>query len=1173
MRLTAIKLAGFKSFVDAVTLPLPSNLVAIVGPNGSGKSNLIDAVRWALGESSSKTLRGTDADDMIFSGAGGRKQSGRASVELLFDNIDRTLQGPFGVYSEISLRREVVRGEGSQYFLNGQKCLKRDAVNLFLGTGLGARSQYAILEQGSIARVVDAKPEDMRSWLEEVAGISRYRERRRECELRIRDTRENLVRLNDLQQEVEHRLRTLERQANAANRYMALREKERRLKAEILLLRRRSHDSQLDLKEKFLNDCQIQLAEARESMARAEDHHVRCVEAQRNATEQLGFLQGELYQAEAALSSQQQALAHSKELSDLQERELRQIESQIEDSLVEETRLLESEASLAVAEKKAALRVDEAMAQELMNCQEAEAAEALLSSVQTEWDSFGHQIHEPLVQAEGERAKLNAVQSAIERIDVRIRQLESERGQLDPAPLRTLLQDVIKELGFLDREQGSIRRVLKNIENELQTLRGQYRSIEIALHEWRNSLENVRGRRASLETLQQAALRQDNQSVSEWLEEYGWADQAQLATLIHVMPGWENAVEHALGGLLHAPLLASWSVLKLPEKGPSDGLILASGHITEDRTPRGSLAEVVTGPRIIREWLQSVYRLDDRDELENRLRALKPGESIITTDAVWYGRGWVRYPPMDPESSGVLVRTQVLKELAEQDEHLDGKVHGAECDLTQLNDRIEVLENAKREALARYDRVRSEHSRQQGERQKQQVRIEQLEERIKHLDLDSEALQEERKRHLSERLRTEEILVELECVSERLRIEHGDLQRRVAAAREKVQLARNAFLVASQERSQAQIHLAANESAVGSVRTALGELQQRLKKLKDEHGQRTLDLKQLQMPSNLRQEEVMEARRLVESERAKLLQARENLTAVEVDVAKSRRVFQDKVTERDRIVEQLQQARLEVEAIRGRKEALAPQLAETGQDIEALGAALDVDAIPEVWEKKLEDVSREIARLGPINLAAVSELDECQQRASYLTGQRLDLDQSLEALEDVMRKLDKETRDLFQGTFNRVNSLFGERWLKLFSGGEAWLEMTGENWMAAGIRVMARPPGKRNSVIQSLSGGEKALAALALLFALFDLNPAPFCLLDEVEAPLDDANVYRFVELIRDMSKEVQFIVVTHNKITMEAADHLHGVTMQESGVSRLVSVDMHQAGGFVDSSPETAEA
>lgn len=1173
MRLTAIKLAGFKSFVDAVTLPLPSNLVAIVGPNGSGKSNLIDAVRWALGESSSRTLRGTDADELIFSGGGSRKQSGRASVELLFDNSDGTLQGPFGAYSEVSLRREAVRGEGSQYFLNGRKCLRRDAVSLFLGTGLGGRSQYAILEQGSIARVVDAKPDEMRAWLEEVAGISRYRERRRECELRIRETRDNLSRLNDLQQEVDRRLRVLEEQADAANRYMGLREDERRLRAEILILRRRSYDRQLDLKDKCLNDTQERLATAREILAKAEEHLNRCVGVQHNATEQLGCLQGELYQAEAVLSKQEQALVHSRELRSLQQRELLQVESQIEEALVQRNRSLEAEESLVAEGKEAARRVNQAVAHEQTLSQEVEEAETHLGTVEAEWDQFGHQIHEPLLRAEGERAQLAAAQSAIDRTNNQIHRLQHERSGLDPAPLKSTLHDVVAELGSLDQKQGDIQEMLKTIEHELQGLKGQYLSRETELHEWRNSLESVRGRRAALETLQQAALRRDNGAVNDWLGEHGWAEQAQLATMVQVDPGWETAVEHVLGGLLHAPLLAPWNVAHLPKHGPSEGLALAADHLAEGHTPNGSLAEVIKGPLIIREWLHSVYRIDNPRELENRLEKLGPGESVITADAVWHGRGWIRYPCIDPEHSGVLVRSQILKELAGQDERLDNQVRSAERDLKLLHERIEGLERDRGEMLTQQDRVRAQHSRLLAERKAQTVRVEQVEAHIKRLDLDAQVLQAERERQAEECRAIEERLKALEATSERLRAEHSDLQRRVTAGRERVQRARTSLSAASQQRSQVQIHQAANESAVSSVRATLGEMTQRLHRLTDEREERSADAKRLQAPAALDEEEVNRAHLAVENKRANLLRARENLSTAETNVVDAKRTLQSRVVERDALVEQLQLTRLELEAVRGRREALTAQLDETRQDIEGLEAVLDGGAVTDVWEKKLEHVERKITRLGPINLAAIAELEECRQRASYLAGQRSDLDQALEALEDVMRKLDKETRDLFQDTFDRVNRLFGDRWLKLFGGGEARLEMMGENWMEAGIRVMAHPPGKRNSTIQSLSGGEKALAALALLFGLFDLNPAPFCLLDEVEAPLDDSNVYRFVELIRDMSKGVQFVIVTHNKITMEAADQLHGVTMQESGVSRLVSVDMRKADGFIDSSPETAEA
>jgi len=1172
MRLTAIKLAGFKSFVDVTTLPLPTNLSAVVGPNGSGKSNLIDAVRWVLGESSAKSLRGVESEDVIFNGARGRKPAGRASVELLFDNADGTLQGAYGSYAEISVRREVVRGDSSQYFINNQKCLKRDVVDLFLGTGLGGRNNYAILEQGSISRLVDAKPEELRLWLEEAAGISRYKDRRRETESRIRQTRENLERLRDLEGEIAQRLTVLTRQAADAEKYRDLKQQERLLKAEVLLLRQRGLEAQSAAQQAAIQQLDTRLEAARAALASADAQRAQADAAQRAAAEALNGCQGEVYQSEAALARDEQALAHARELQTLHGRELLQIEGQLAEADARQTRETQRRDEVLQALQDAQRQSEAAVQGEQVQIEAARHAEQTLAEVQAQWESFNQRAQAPLLEAEGGRARLQGLERAAQQVEERQRRLEQERGSLDATPLQTSLFDADADLQTLEREITNAQTALQSIDEELQGLREQRATRDAALHEARRALQDARGREASLETLQQAALRQDDAALGQWLDQRGWSAQPQLATAIRVTAGWEAAVEHVLAGVLQAPLLPEWEPVQLPDRGPDSGAVLAAGHDRDATPDSGTLADCVEGPAVVREWLGAVHRVADVQDAAARLAGLPAGASLITPDGVWRGRGWVRYPRGNADHSGVIARGQLLRELRSQAETLQDQVTALEQTLEQLRNRSQALEAERRSAASRFDQARSQHGRRLADRQAQAVRLEQIQGRIQSLGEELDALAAQRQQQASELSAVRERLAELERAADALRAERSDLQQTLAQSRERAQQARGQLQAAAQARSSAQVRLAAQGSALSAVDQTLQDLAEQIERLQQRRSQGVAGSAELEQPILEHSARVEQARARLATVREQLRAAREQLSASEAAAEQAQRALRSAETERDAALERLQQARLEFESQRARREALDAQLAETGEDVVALAAALDAGATMDAWEQKLAQTLRRIERLGAINLAAIPELEEARARAEYLAAQHRDLDEALATLEDAMRKLDRETQERFRNTFERVDAMFRERCPRLFGGGEAYLEMVGDDWLSAGVRVMARPPGKRNATIQLLSGGEKALVALALLFALFELNPAPFCLLDEVEAPLDDANVGRFCELVREMSQRVQFIIITHNKITMELAEHLHGVTMQEPGVSRLVSVDVQQATSLVEPPVEPAE-
>ena len=1175
MRLSGIKLAGFKSFVDPTSLPLPSTLTSVVGPNGCGKSNLIDAVRWVLGEASIKNLRGTDSEDVIFNGSRTRKPAGRASVELTFDNSDFQVTGPYAAYAELAVKRELTRDGGSQYYLNGQKCLKRDVTDLFLGTGLGGKNQYAIIEQGMVSRMVEAKPEELRQWLEEAAGISKYKERRRETESRIRQTRENLSRLQDLQNELVARLEVLSRQAANAEKYKQFKEEERRLRAELLLLRLRALEGQAKSQEAAIEGFEIALEEARAAVGSAELGREQSESVLREAGARLNAEQAQVYEADAALARHEQNLAHARELRNLRLREREQLEAQ----LFELTRRRDQEQlrhqSLTQAVAGAEARMLEAEAREQETQERLAEVEGQLADAQQRWEAFSQRSQAPMLAAEGERVRVQSLERALAQTEDRLRRLGTELASLDATPIQSSLAEADRELSLLELELAETQSRLETADAELQSAREQRTAVETALHEARQMLQSARGRQASLETLQQAALREDDAELGNWLRGQGWAALPRLASALQVDAGWESAVEHVLSGLLQAPLLPEWSAANLRVAGPKAGATLLHGAAGAGGVA-GSLAARVRAPAAVLDWLSGIRTADGPDEAARIAETLSPGESVITPDGIWRGRAWLRYPRTDPQHSGVIARGLLLKQLKTQVEETAERVQAGERQLAEMNTRRVQLDNDRRAFASKFDQTRARQGQRLAYRQAQAVRLEQTESRLRSLSQELETLGGQRGQQAEELEAARERLTELEATAEALRQERIERNQALVSGREALQQARVAVQQAAQQRGQAQMHLATQNSALAAVAQSLASLAEQREAIEAQRETRQIADEELDAPIQAKTAEVEQARGTVAEARERLRAAREQQIAAEAALAEAVRALRACEARKDAAQERLQAARLEFENLRARREGAEAQFDETGFARAELDEDLSEDAngnLPiALWEEKLAAVGRRIDRLGAINLAAIQELEEGRAREAYINAQHLDVSQALATLEDAMAELDRETTDRFKTTFDQVNGIFKARFPQLFGGGEAYLEMTGEaadgesgaTPLNRGVKVMARPPGKRNSSIQLLSGGEKAMTAVALLLALFQLNPAPFCLMDEVDAPLDDANVGRFCEVVREMSRNVQFIIITHNKITMELAEHLHGVTMQEPGVSRLVSVDVQQAVALV---------
>jgi chromosome segregation protein len=1161
MRLSAIKLAGFKSFTDPCLLPLPSNLTSVVGPNGCGKSNIIDAIRWLLGENSMRQLRSETMEDVIFNGSKTRKPAGRASVELLFDNSDGTIGGPYAAYSEVAVRRELTRDGDSQYYLNGAKCLKRDVTDLFLGTGLGGRSQYAIIEQGMVSRMIEAKPEELRQWLEEAAGISKYKERRRETETRIRQTRENLARLNDLRVELQARLETLRKQATNAGKYREYKEQERKLKAELLALRWRSLEAQCLAQEAVIGELGQSLDEAKARLAGAHDERTAAETAHQAENQAFNELQGKVYEAESARSRQEQDLKHAREMKAQRARELEQLTRQLEEIRLREQRETQRLGELGKALEKQETEVQEAKTREADAQSALATAEESALREQSRWDEFISRSEGPLGQLEAERVRVQQLQRALKQAEERLGNLQAELARLDAKPLQSALFDADAELKHLHREMGDAQTQLEALDRHLQELRDSRAAAEGALHEARQALQGARGRLSSLETLQAAALRQDDAELNAWLHQQGLDDLPRFAAALQVEPGWETAVEHVLDDLLQAPLVPQVvEQLTRITQAPKSGVALLHNSPGIARPELDHLSSKTVGPAVVLDLLHGIYMADTVEQARTRIASLQAGESVISKDGVWFGKEWVRYPRTDKDQTGVLARGLMLKQLRVEVETQAETVRSREQSVDELGARTQTLEAQRRDLAARFDEGRGRESQRMAFRQAQAVRLEQTETRLRQLAQEAATVGSASQQQAAELSASSQRLAELEEIALRLREERASLQQAVTESRVTAQRARLLAQQAAAASSQTQLQQAAKLSALEALRVTLQDLALQREARQRDRTEHEQALGLLDAPIEDQAKAAAAAANAVQVAQQALREARERLTAAEVRQSQTAQQVQNAEFERDGARERLQQAQIESQGLTVRRQTLSDQIQETGLDRAELLEPLAEDATPEAWEEKLASMDRRIERLGPINLAAIQELEESQARETELARQNADITGALETLEEAIRKIDRETQERFKTTFDRVNEIFKDRFPQLFGGGEAYLELTGDDLLETGVRVMARPPGKRNSSIQLLSGGEKAMTAVALLLALFQLNPAPFCLMDEVDAPLDDANVGRFCEVVREMAQNVQFIIITHNKITMELADQLHGVTMQEPGVSRLVSVNLQEA-------------
>ncbi|MFK8017407.1 MAG: chromosome segregation protein SMC [Gammaproteobacteria bacterium] len=1159
MRLSKIKLAGFKTFVDPTTVTLPRNLSGVVGPNGCGKSNIIDAVRWVMGESSAKNLRGDELTDVIFNGSSSRKPVGSATIELIFDNSDGTIGGEYAGFAEISIKRVMTRDGTSQYSLNNTRCRRKDITRVFLGTGLGARS-YSIIEQGMISRVVDAKPEELRVYIEEAAGISKYKDRRRETSNRIKHTRENLDRLNDLRDEVTKQLRHLQRQAKVAERYKNFKDEQRKLNAELIVLRladmqdRQAVEARLTAEKE--NELEAAIASQRSFESKIEKSRAEHAEQ----SETFNGVQESYYKLGAEIARIEQFIKHTRDLKQRQQADLDECSEALEELgvRVESDTQRVAELDRSVGELAPRWEVLGTKAGE-SNAAYQEAEQAM-GKWRSDWQEVQKEANTHGQRLSVEQTRIEHQESQISTLVTRQQRLEVERRELSVdelnAEVATLTQTEVVKREALTTSKSNLTRVVESI----SSARDRDRELTAGLDSARARLQQKKGRLASLEALQQDAL-VTGEGSEQWLAQNHLTDRPRLATQLKVEAGWERAVETVLGDYLEAVCVDRFDSLSGSLANLDGGRVTLVEQGSSGSAAADSLLGKVHGSATAQSLLAPVRVAATLSDALDMRSNLGHGESVVTRDGVWLGRDWLRVNRDEASrEGGVLVREQEIRGLSEECDALTREVATLVEQHEQARQQLRELEQRRDEQQDQVNQTHRAHVDILAGLEARRRQFDEVTTRVSTLAADADDLSQQLKR-AEEALSTareqhDQARTALASVEDR----RSRLDDRQAATREHLERTRSQYEDDRRSAHEVEVKLESQRSSHTSLSENLERQREQMARLVERRDGLTETITNADQPLETHQQELTahlenrltvenslaEARRVLESIDERLRSEVEKRNAAEAEVGDRR--------------EAVAAVRISAQEIKVRRDTLLERFAETGLDLDTVREGLSEEADVENWEETLHNLEQKIGRLGPINLAAIDEHKEASERKEYLDAQYNDLTEALDTLEKAIAKIDRETRTRFKETFDQVNQGFQRIFPKLFGGGHAYLELSDTDLLNAGVTVMARPPGKRNSTIHLLSGGEKALTAVSLVFAIFELNPAPFCMLDEVDAPLDDANVNRFCNILREMSDRVQFIFITHNKSTISLAEQLLGVTMQEAGVSRLVAVDVDQA-------------
>ncbi|ENU85531.1 chromosome segregation protein SMC [Acinetobacter sp. CIP 102129] len=1140
MRLSSLKLSGFKSFADSTTLNFKANRTAVVGPNGCGKSNVIDAIRWVMGESNARQLRGGSMQDVIFTGTSKRKPVGLASVELRFDNTYGKLGGAYNAYNELAVRRQVTREGKSEYFLNGTRCRRRDITDIFLGTGLGPRS-YAVIEQGMINRLVDAKPEEMRIFIEEAAGVSRYQARRRETLQHLEHTEQNLARLEDIAAELKSQLRTLKRQSEAAIQYKTLESQIRILKIEILSF-------QANQSQKLQQEYTVEMTTLGEQfkLVRSESH---TIEHDLEATsalfqrliQQSSPLQHEWQQAEKKLAELKMTLEQKQSLFQQNSSSLIQLEQQ---KLQTKERLQLSELQVETL----TTQFDEQNEQLLELERQTQAAEQNFTDVQAQQKQAQQQFEQLKTQVEKQQQQKLQMAAQIEQLSKNVLRIEQQKQTLQKqsGQIRAQVQD--DEQAQLEQLQQQLQREIVELETAIEQLQQNLQSQEDQQHLNKTDAQ-------SLKTEIQVLLAEQknlNQLVAK-------QSPKQNQDIVRLMQNLRLTAQAKVHACIIEKFLAKWLQAQLIGNGQA----FQEGIARQLKSSQQQPVQIVE-LTCLSEWIEAPQsslwtNVAVAEDLATALRYqvhLQQAQSILTLDGYHVGADWVIALHYDEESQtaqGMLSHQVRLEEIEQQ--------------LAEIQPQLLELENQfsfQQQTLQQHQ----QHLQQQQQSQKQkQKELQQLDVQIAKLQSTAQAfvLQQQQ---LADQLKQLDVQLEEDAMQrddleidlhalaiklEAVLPNYKTLQFQVENLNEQLDEQQQQLTQQQQQRenlrrqtSQANQQIELLEKDISFLKTQYRQIIEQI-----EQAKKFVDPIQLELPD-------LESQFKAQFQQTEKLQKTWNEWQLELNQVQEK---QQQLTEQrhqaqqkdEQVREQLEQKRLAWQAAKSDREHYLEQLKELNAE-----ALSDLTIEMKDHQQKLEKAQQQFEKIGAVNLAASQEYEEVSQRFDELNHQMQDLRNTVDQLKDAMKSIDQQTRKLFMTTFDQVNQELQLLFPKVFNGGEATLSLE-DDWQS-GVKLMARPPGKRNSSLALLSGGEKALTALALVFAIFRLNPAPFCVLDEVDAPLDDANVQRYCNLVKELSEQVQFIYITHNKLAMTMATDLLGVTMPEPGTSKLVTVDLEQA-------------
>jgi len=1171
VQLKSIKLSGFKSFVDPTHFEMPGQLIGVVGPNGCGKSNIIDAVRWVLGESRASELRGESMQDVIFNGSGLRKPSGRASVELIFDNSDGRAQGQWSAFTELGVKRVLTRDGNSSYYVNNQVVRRKDIQDIFLGTGMGPRG-YAIIGQGTINRILEAKPEELRVFLEEAAGVSKYKERRKETASRLEDTKENLVRVEDIVRELDQQLTRLEKQATVAERHAELSTEMKSQQQLLWFVRQTEAGKEQERHANGIRDTQVSLEEQTAKMRHAETELETMRTEQYALQDKVSQAQGDLYQSNADVSQVESQIRYVQEARQRLQQQSQDLQAQLQRWTVQETdaaqaqRTAEQELGLATEKEQTLLSDLSALQEQMPGREEAYQVHARELNDARENLAMIDQRLASLVE------RVKAITTQLEELKGRDTRLEAELAGMR-RPDAEALQMAVDRHAMAQRKVDEARQKAGEAQQRVPAADEARNTAQQQFQAANQELAQTEAKLTALTALQASVQAQGK--IGPWLESKGLKESKRLWQELKVESGWEAALESVLRERLAAVTAKSvQETLALANDAPPSRLAIL---LTDDISPAHTAvpADFISlltrvqsagAPRVtavLQEWLDNIYIANSLEDALHRREKLPAGGAFVTQQGHLVSRVGVQLYAADSEQAGMLARAQEMESLEKQlraqklmQSELQGELDQCSANYQAAHQSAEQTRIYAEQAVQEVHGFEVERMQLTQAEEKYSQRAEQIQNELSELRQQAEQLTQTQEQSSEELAQSEE--------------SKQGLQENLAIAQEKLELA-------TQERDNLRESLRSAEMSAQEAAFATRSLQQRI-----------ADLQRDQSTARIQIMEIQDKQATAEQELGTLSDEEAQDKLQDLLLARSAReaALANARTEQDALLHQLREAdevRLQIErslqpmrdkvvdlqlreqAARLNFEQFATLLLDAEADLMSLEASFSLDLKVGALQTEVNRLNAEIQSLGPVNMAALDELSSSRERKQFLDAQTADLTEAMQTLTDAIAKIDAETRDLLQGTFDQVNIHFGKLFPELFGGGHAELVMTGEEILDAGVQVMAQPPGKKNSSIYLLSGGEKALTAIALVFSLFLLNPAPFCLLDEVDAPLDDANTLRYAQMVAKMSNKTQFVFISHNKITMEIAHQLIGVTMQEQGVSRIVAVDISSAVSMVE--------